>query len=232
MHKTRLFTLLALFGIISASAQAMGVPSLADIRNTATRFVETHLQKEQDDYQVSAQALDPRLRLAACSGELSALLPFASQANKYSVVEVSCDGSQPWSIHVPVDVKIFGEVLVTSRAIAQGSVLSKADFSLRRSEISQLSGGYVTNIDAAIGQVSTRPMRMGQPVLTHMLKPAVIVRRGQSIRLLARNKGFEVSSSGESLMDGAIGERIRVRNHRSRRIVEGIIAKNGVVYVN
>ena len=232
MHKIALLTVMALSSFNALTVEAMGIHPLADIRETATRFVEMQLQHEQQDYQVSAQALDPRLRLAACSSALAASLPFSSQANKYSVVAVSCEGEQPWSIHVPVDVKIFAEIVVTSRAIAQGTVLNKADFVLKRSEMSQLSGGYVTNLDAAIGQISVRPMRMGQALLTHMIKPAVIIRRGQTIRLLARNKGFEVSSSGESLMDGAIGERIRVRNRRSRRIVEGVIAKNGDVYVN
>ena len=84
----------------------------------------------------------------------------------------------------------------------------------------------------AIGQETTRPIQLGRPLLSNLLKAPTIIRRGQTISMLAKQSTFEVRSMGESLMDGAVGERIKVRNSRSKRIVEGVITKNGVVFVN
>ena len=98
-------------------------------------------------------------------------------------------------------------------------------------DISQISGGFLSGTDAAIGKVTTRPIQTGRPLLSRLLRARTVIQRGQTITMLARQAGFEVRSMGESLMDGAIGQRIKVRNRRSKRIVEGIVNEDGVVYI-
>ncbi|GAB4365224.1 MAG: hypothetical protein Kow0060_22580 [Methylohalobius crimeensis] len=39
----------------------------------------------------------------------------------------------------------------------------------------------------------------------------------------ARGGGLDVRMGGHALMDGGLGERIRVRNDRSQRVVEGVV---------
>ena len=73
---------------------------------------------------------------------------------------------------------------------------------------------------------------MGGPVLSNMLKQPIILRRGESVSLLARSPTFEVRMEGKALMDGAVGDRVKVRNLRSKRIVEGRITETGTVLVN
>ncbi|NKB38993.1 MAG: flagellar basal body P-ring formation protein FlgA [Gammaproteobacteria bacterium] len=205
---------------------------LEDIRDTASKFVGASLARKEQDIVIKAGKLDSRLRLPACLHALEASMPFSSQISHNTVVAIRCEGEQPWSIHVPVNVQIFRNILVTTRPLARNSPLTTTDITMKRIDISQLAGGYITNRDAALGQLTTRPMQMGQPLMLNALKAATIIRRGQTITMLAKNSSFEVRSSGESLMDGAVGDRIKVRNRRSKRVVEGIIAKNGTVFVN
>jgi flagella basal body P-ring formation protein FlgA len=123
-------------------------------------------------------------------------------------------------------------VAVASRPLAQGKTLSADDITMQRMDISRLKGGYLTQANLAIGQNLTRPVQLGQPFLSTLLKAPTIIRRGQTITMLAKQSTFEVRSMGESLMDGAVGQRIKVRNRHSRRVVEGVIAENGLVFVN
>lgn len=103
---------------------------------------------------------------------------------------------------------------------------------MQRREIGHLSGGYLLKKDSAIGQVTRRPVQLGQALLSNYLKPPTIIRRGQNITLLARLNSFEVRSSGEALMDGAVGQRIKVLNRRSKRVVEGVVSPDSTVFVN
>jgi len=204
---------------------------LADIRETAMAYARANIDTRGGEIHLSVEKLDTRLRLAKCEQPLSARLPYPGGRSASMIVAVQCDGGQPWSLHVPVKVRIYRQVAVASRPLARGVPVGEADVALQRMDISRLAGGYVTDRAAIIGQVTTRPVQMGRPLLSGFLQPATIIRRGQRITLLARYGGIEVRSAGESLMDGAVGERIRVRNRRTRRVVEGTVADDGAVLV-
>ena len=218
--------------LIPVSAAGFTAHPLSDISETAIRHARANVAGTEGDISITANRLDPRLALARCDRALKAHLPYSSARLNNTVVVVSCQGEQPWSLHVPVTIAVFREVAVASRPLAQGSLLEAGDVDMQRMDISQMAGGYLETPAAAIGQLTTRPVQVGRPLLSNFLKPPKIIRRGQTITVLARQSGFEVRSIGQSLMDGAVGERIRVKNSRSSRIVEGVIAANGTVFID
>jgi flagella basal body P-ring formation protein FlgA len=68
----------------------------------------------------------------------------------------------------------------------------------------------------------TRPMRAGETLRSTDLKPAVLVRRGQSVTMKFGASGqFSVEVRLESLQDGQHGDRIRLKNQESGRILNG-----------
>lgn len=68
----------------------------------------------------------------------------------------------------------------------------------------------------------TRAMRAGEMLRSTDLKPAVLVRRGQSVTMKIGASGqFLVEVRLESLQDGQHGERIRLKNQESGRILNG-----------
>jgi flagella basal body P-ring formation protein FlgA len=70
-------------------------------------------------------------------------------------------------------------------------------------------------------------MRRARPVGSVLalsdLQPDPLIRRGSQVELLARLDGIEVRSSGRALGDGGAGERVRVQNETSMKVVEGIV---------
>ena len=60
----------------------------------------------------------------------------------------------------------------------------------------------------------------------------MLVRRGQRVTVLAQGRGIQVRTNGKALGDAAKGERVRVENTTSRRVVEGVAIADGVVRVN
>jgi flagella basal body P-ring formation protein FlgA len=67
------------------------------------------------------------------------------------------------------------------------------------------------------------PLIAGRMLTPQMLQADLAIRRGQTVTLAVNNSGVSIRMSGKALMDGALGQRIRVENTNSGRIVEGIV---------
>ena len=98
--------------------------------------------------------------------------------------------------------------------------------------MSAMVNGYFSKPEEAIGMEVTRPLRLGTTLNQTMVRAPNIIRRGQQVVLFAQAQGFEIRMEGQALMDGASGQVIRVRNNRSRRIIEGKVAAGGRVEIN
>lgn len=229
----RIFSVIFLSSVlVQGLASAAANHALLDIRNTAVEHARANFATGDGDTVIEAQRLDPRLKLPVCSQDLHAHLPYGGSPSHSTLVAVSCEGNQPWSLYVPVRIRMYREIAIASRPLARGEILDDTAITMQRREISHLAGGYLTGMDEAAGKMTSRPVQAGQALLSTFLRAPTIVHRGQTITLLARLNNFEVRSNGKALMDGAVGDRIRVRNTRSQRIVEGTIHDKALVYVD
>ena len=195
-------------------------------------FVNHQLGAQNAEIKVSAGRLDVRLRLPKCELPLEAFSPHNMKTAGNTTIGVRCNSGKHWSIYVPVLIQVFREVAVAARGIPANACLSHTDIRMIKMDISRAAGGYITDPELIVGKQLTRPVQYGQPLTQHVLKAPVAVRRGDKVQLLSKSPAFQVSMEGESLMNGAVGDRIRVRNLRSKRIIEGKLMKDGTVFVN
>lgn len=214
----------------ASSAIAASHP-LHDIRDAAVQYVRSHFSSSAEDIKIVAQKLDARLLLPQCKSPLEAYLPHGSRVNGNTTVGVRCHGNKPWSVFVPVNVQIYRDIVVASRSLAKNKILKAEDFHTERFDINRFSGAYLTELDKIIGKQLIRPVQLGTPVLSNMLKKPILIRRGELVILLAKTHTYEVRMQGKAMMDGASGDRIRVRNSSSKRIIEGKLAEDGTVLV-
>ena len=223
------FIILLILPAFQAFAQ---IHPLSDIRETAYSYVQQQQLSQYSDTNISIGALDPRLRLPRCDAPLEAFSSLSAQLLRNGAVGVRCEGIKPWSIYVPVNIEIFREVAVANTPLARGQTITPNDFSMQRIEISGLSGSYLFEAKEIIGLELTRPVQTGKPLFKHILKAPIMVKRGQTVPLVAKGGTFEVRMEGLALSDAATGQRLKVRNKRSKRVVEGRLAENGTVFVN
>lgn len=176
--------------------------------------------------EISASALDSRLRLPACEGPLATDPPQLRGAQ--ARVAVRC--LQPlWTVHVPLSVRDVRAVVVMARSAQRGDTLTAADLYLQARDISQLPFGHFESLDDVIGQELRRAVSAGSPLGPHDAAPARLVRRGSPVTLIALSGGIEVTAGGIALGDAAEGQRVRARNERSGRVIEGVVDASGRV---
>ena len=226
--KLALFT--AIFSVSSVNA-ATAHHSLEDIKTTAREFVLSTLPNQEIEFKVVAERLDPRLRLNACGKPLQAWYPGKGRRAGNVTVGIRCDDESPWSIYVSVKVNYYQEIVVASHPLQRGAIITRDDVRLEKKNLSFYAGKYFTDPDEVIGQELVHSLQMGYIIKDRNLKLPVIVKRGQQVTLLAQNDTYEVRMDGKAMMDGAAGQRIKVRNTRSKRIVEGIVKSNRIIYI-
>jgi len=216
-------------------ANASAAPALQDhgsIQATAQAYAADYLEQQGYRYDVRALPLDRRLRLAACDIPLEAYLPPGGRIGGTSTVGVRCAGQVQWSLFVQVTARIFADVAVAARPLARGEILAATDVRLEERDITRLPSGFLTALDEVLGMKVRRPLSTGNVIARGAVEAPRLVRRGQIVTLVGGNGPVEIRATGKALGDGAAGDRVRVRNERSGRVVEGVVAENGTVRVN
>lgn len=212
--------------ILSPAVFAAPVESPARIDAVAVAAVAAQLPASA---QVSGGSLDPRLRLPAC-GQAPTADPPALRGSQTSVT-VRC--AQPaWTVYVPVRISDMRPVVVVSQAVARGERLGADRVVLQTRDVATLPFGYFAGLDEVAGLEARRSLHAGAVLTPHDAQLPQLVRRGQSVTVVGRSGGIEVRAEGTAMGNAAQGERVRVRNAGSRRVVEGVVTADGVVEVS
>lgn len=197
--------------------------SLDAIKTTATRYLAERIGAGGGNTAVEPGFLDPRLKLPACTAPLEPFLNRGSDVRRTTTVGVRCSGDRPWKVYVPVTVVTTANVVVAAEHLPKGSLLTAESLRLEKRDVTRNRTGYYASIEAAIGQRVVRPVLKGRLVSPDMLEAENVIRRGQSVTLIVSSGGIKIHVGGKALIDGAIGQRIRVENTNSGRVVEGVV---------
>ncbi|WP_077048930.1 flagellar basal body P-ring formation chaperone FlgA [Pseudomonas sp. KK4] len=196
--------------------------------------VEDYLATSQTEgrYEIQVNQLDPRLRMPMCDKELTASLESPAKPLGRVTVKVRCEGSSPWTVFVPAQVRLFRDVVTTTRALRRSGIVEPQDVILRERDISAINQGYLTSLDQAIGQRLTRPMVGDQVITLVHLEQAEVIRKGDQVVITARSGTLSVRMPGEALSNGGMSEQIRVKNLNSQRVIKAQVVAPGQVEVS
>lgn len=206
---------------------ADGAQPVESLRRAAESYVQAQVPAGA---QVSADAIDPRMRMPACAAPLVATSNAAGGGQRWTIA-VTCTGPQAWTVYVPVKVASVADVVVAARNLPAGSQLAAADLRLEKRDTSALAQGYLADTSLAAGQILSRPLAAGAVLTPPGLARAALVRRGDLVTLISRSGGFEVRSQGKALANGGLGERLAVENSSSHRVIQGLVAADGTIEV-
>ena len=195
--------------------------------------VEDYLASSQTEgrYEIQVNQLDPRLRMPLCDKELTATLESPATPIGRVTVKVRCDSSAPWTVFVPAQVRLFRDVVTTTRPLKRAGYIEPGDVMLRERDISLISQGYFTSMDQAIGQKLTRPTVTDQVLTQVHLEQAEVITKGDQVVITARSGTLSVRMPGEALSNGGLREQIRVKNLNSQRVIKAQVIAPGQVEV-
>lgn len=131
-----------------------------------------------------------------------------------------------------VQAHVWREVWVAHTSLSRGEPVSAADVTRERRD--------VLNIHEALAEFSAddanlelaEPVAAGVPLLARVIKPRVVIHRGQVANALVQDGGLSVTTKVEALEDGAPGQMIRARNPVSRRDLSGRVLDGQTILIS
>ena len=223
-------TLLALVSV-PAMAADRETQSHKSIRDAARQHALGEVADLPSRPEVTVGNLDSRLKLYACDEPLETYNSPNGLNGGRGVVGVRCNGSKPWKIFVPVKIALMKSVVVSQRPIVRGQVLSAEDLKLSEVDVSGIHKAYFSRAEDVIGLHSKRSIASGKTLHAGMLKQAKRVKRGNQVEIIAISQGLQVRMMGKALADGGLGDRIKVKNLNSGRVITGTVAGTGLIHV-
>lgn len=223
--RSTIIAMVVLLGSGSPAAMATDTSwhAIEDITKTAESYVRELVGSSDKRITPEAGRLDSRLQLPKCSESLTAFQQRGAKITGRTIVGVRCSGTNPWRIYVPVDVVVTESVLIAGRTLPAGHTLTADDVLTEQRDVSRLVGGYLSEPGTLIGKRLKHSLMAGRIITPSMLKAHIMIRRGQSVTIMAGGDAVNIRMTGVALSDGAEDQRIRVENIRSKRVIEGIV---------
>lgn len=225
---------LALIYLLCSSTAVMATKNhdLNEIQEQVSQYLYSLPEiSRDDDTKVLVHTIDKRLRLSTCSSLTFNLASGSDLLGKTSV-RVICSAPKSWSFYLTATISKFKNVFSLNGSFNRGHIIKERDIFSIRKDLAKLPFGYITDEMDVIGKQLKRHTRAGRVLTPSQLRNPLIIKRGEIIALQKRTSGFMVNMKGIAMMDGAIGDRIRVKNKSSKRIIEGTITKAGIVTIN
>ncbi|MEP1930502.1 MAG: flagellar basal body P-ring formation chaperone FlgA [Roseibium sp.] len=88
-----------------------------------------------------------------------------------------------------------------------------------------------THRSQVVGLVARRTLLPGQPIPVNAVEKQLLVKRGESARLVFREQGLLIIMQVEALQNGGAGSFVRVRNVDSGLVVSGRVQDDGTILV-
>lgn len=226
--------LLAGAGRAQAQAPSAAEPGV-DLAPLTQRWLNDAMARNQPAgtplrMEVSVGSLDPRLRLAPCA-RVEPYLPAGSRLWGRTRLGLRCvEGPTAWNVYLPVTVKAFGPAWVLTGPVAPGAVLTADDATEAEVDWAEESAPVMAQPEMWVGQVAARQLMAGQALRQAMVRPPQLFRAGAQVKVVAQGPGYAISSAGQALSPGGVGQIVRIRMDNGR-IVSGTVNESGTVVV-
>jgi len=217
-HHLPFAVLLAAFSAVlvstatAASAVRPAVPE--QDRQRLTKIAEDFLLEQAaalpGQAVVSVQAPTRAAPLPACD-RLTPFLTGGARLRPRLSVGLRCTAPAAWTVYLQASMRVAGQYYVAARTLHPGDPLPADALSPRRGDLLGLPADAVMDPATVAGHVAQQRIAVGQIVRLRALRAAQSVQRGQTVRIVARGPGFQVSSEGQALESAPPGKPVQVR---------------------
>jgi flagella basal body P-ring formation protein FlgA len=219
--------------VITRASQVLPGPVLIE---AVTRQIQERLDSRSAvDGPIAVVALNRPGDLQVPAGAIDIAATFNPDApvpgTLAATATVKVDGRSAQTIPLSFRLGRYGTVLVAVHAVDAKAAVGPNDWRLERRPTSDVPAGALSALPESADLEAARPIRAGDVLTPALVKPRLLVRRGQIVTLLLEGPGFRIVTQGVAVTDGRRGESLRVLNPTSKRETLGTIESAGLVRV-
>lgn len=146
-------------------------------------------------------------------------------------VELFREGTPAGSGAVSLDIRIYADLPVPAQSIPRYQVLSSDMFEYKRFDVTSITEKILDDVSQMSGCRAKQNLVAGKWISATRIEKVPDVENGASVTIVGSGPLFDIRVRGMALQNGVIGEKIKVKNIDSRKIIVGTISAPGVVQV-
>ena len=163
---------------------------------------------------------------AQCTGNEKSL-----KGNCYLAIEFYHNGFLKRRLQIPARIKVYGEVPVSLKTVFRGQVINEADIKIENKDITNLSDVDLIQPEELIGKKARNNLSEGSVITRLSIECEKIISKGDKVKIVVESGAIRISTAGEALQDGAIGEMIFVKREGLQVKLHGRISTDGSVII-
>jgi flagella basal body P-ring formation protein FlgA len=229
-----------LFSILLLCVSAIGAVLLAktvnantlntheEIENKIHSYIKAQLlSSPQSKTEIIISPIDRRKRFIDCNKQLILTIAGKNGLKRNNTISVSCPTQ--WRIFVPVTIKTLMPIVVATKNLSVGDLLTSTNTSIEYLDTSLIIGQTTSELSTIIGSKVKRYVQHGRPVLSYFV---CMVCKNEQVSIVARKASLQIKSAGVALSDGSLGQKISIKNNSSGRIIEATVVAVGRAEIN
>lgn len=225
---------LLLVVLFSITAHAQKYESLKQLRQKVLHFAHQQLKSNfaSNDFELEINQFDQRLRLKKCTGDkLKIYVPHNKAITQSSTIAIKCYGPHFWSLFIPIDIKVYKQMIATNKYLPKNHVIKKEDVKMVKRDSVDLQQGYFTTINDVVGKITKKVIIKNRIISPVSVKLAKLIDKGDIVQLTAAGDAIKVTVKGIAMQSGRLGENISVKNLTSKKIIEAQVIGNKEVLI-
>jgi len=197
-------------------------------------FVKNEITQKMNpaaEFEITVLPLDNQLKLPKCTEPLETFkIDDLIKAGRASI-GVRCNSDKRWSIFVSAVIKAYESVIVLTRPVQRGDIITRQHLSVEKKDVSSTRGDFVTELERVENKEAARNLPAGAILGSKSVVEPPLIKRKDKVIISTGGSSFSVQMDGTALMDGAKGQVIKVKNESSGRIISGTVIEPGLVLV-
>ena len=221
--------LVAIFPLVLLSGTPARAADVPPIERAIADFLQVQIKGLPGQATYSIGAIHASGLTAGCLN-ITVTMEAGAPAWGRTHVNARCTEGAAWNLYVPVRIHVVADYLVSARALRPGQIITEADIGRRRGDLANLPTDILTDPVQALGQSPRVSLPADRPLRADMLRQPLVVKQGQSVKVVSGGAGFQVASEGRALNNATAGQVVQVRL-AAGQVISGIAQSNGTVDV-
>lgn len=159
------------------------------------------------------------------------LPPLKYLPKRVSLIAEQGHGKKLRRFYVPVLVKWMANVVTLKQDISARTMLDTSMLSQTQTNVAGLRGRTWSNVADVVGLKSLRNLPKGSVVLSTQMQRPPLIQRGDLVTILVKVAGIQVRAAGIALRSGSRGDRMLVKNVRSKQTLQSIVQDKHTVTI-
>jgi flagella basal body P-ring formation protein FlgA len=183
------------------------------------------------EYEINVLPLDNQLKLPECTQPLEVFRANDLIKTGRASIGVRCNAEKKWSIFASAIIKVYESVVVLTRPVQRGEIITGQHLAIEKKDISITRGDFIAQTELVENKQAAYNMPAGTILGARSVVEPAMVKRKDKITINSAQAAFSIRMDGIAMMDGTKGQTIRVKNESSGRIIAATVVEPGVVVV-